>query len=92
MLRTSDGHDFVMHERPAPKTHRILIVEDEPDIAASLDRVVFWLFDLELVWGRAKRIDPYVALASLLAHAGIAVLIVVWQVRRAHLRGIGGAS
>jgi hypothetical protein len=62
------------------------------DIAASLDRVVFWLFDLELVWGRAKRIDPYVALASLIAHAGIAVMIVVWQVRRAHLRGIGGAS
>ena len=62
------------------------------DIAASLDRVAFWLFDLELVWGRAKRIDPYVALASLLAHAGIAVMLVVWQVRRAHLRGIGGAA
>jgi ABC-type transport system involved in multi-copper enzyme maturation permease subunit len=62
------------------------------DIAAALDSVAFWLFDLELVWGRAKRIDPYVALASLLAHAGAAVMIVVWQVRRAHLRGIGGAS
>ena len=62
------------------------------DIAASLDRVAFWLFDLELVYGRAKRIDPYVALASLLVHAAIGVLLVVWQVRRAHLRGIGGAS
>jgi len=62
------------------------------DLAASLDRVAFWLYDLELVWGRAKRIDPYVALGSLLAHAGIAIALVVWQVRRAHLRGIGGAS
>ncbi|MDQ3340020.1 MAG: hypothetical protein M4D80_33085 [Myxococcota bacterium] len=62
------------------------------DIAAALDSVAFWLFDLELVWGRAKRIDPYMALASLLAHAGVAVMLVVWQVRRAHLRGIGGAS
>ncbi len=62
------------------------------DIAASLDRVAFWLFDLDLVYGRAKRIDPYVALASLLIHATVGVLLVVWQVRRAHLRGIGGAS
>lgn len=62
------------------------------DLAASLDSVAFWLSDLELVWGRAKRIDPHVALISLLAHAGVAIAIVVWQVRRAHLRGIGGAS
>jgi hypothetical protein len=62
------------------------------DLAASLDRIAFWLYDLELVWGRAKRIDPYVALFSLIAHAAVAVAIVVWQVRRAHLRGIGGAS
>lgn len=60
------------------------------DIAASLDRVVFWLYDLELVWGRAKRIDPYVAIGSLCAHAGAAIAIIIWQVRRAHLRGIGG--
>jgi hypothetical protein len=62
------------------------------DLAASLDSVVFWLFDLELVWGRARRVDPHVALFSLLAHASIAIAIVIWQVRRAHLRGIGGAS
>jgi len=62
------------------------------DLAASLDRIAFWLYDLELVWGRAKRIDPYVALGSVLAHAGVAIAIVVWQVRRAHLRGIGGGS
>ena len=62
------------------------------DLAASLDRIAFWLFDLELVWGRAKRIDPYVALGSVLAHAGAAIGIVIWRVRAAHLRGIGGAS
>jgi hypothetical protein len=62
------------------------------DIAASLDRVVFWLYDLELVWGRAKRIEPFWALFSLLAHAGVSIFIIAWQVRRAHLRGIGGAS
>ena len=62
------------------------------DIAASLDSVAFWLSDLELVWGRAKRIDPHVALVSLLAHAAAGIAIVVWQVRRAHLRGIGGSS
>jgi hypothetical protein len=61
------------------------------DIAASLDRVVFWLYDLELVWGRAKRIDPYWAMFSLVAHSAISIAIVAWQVRRAHLRGIGGA-
>jgi len=62
------------------------------DLAASLDRIAFYLFDLELVWGRAKRIDPGVALGSLLAHAGAAIAILAWQVRRAHLSGIGGAS
>lgn len=60
------------------------------DLAASLDRIAFWLYDLELVWGRAKRIDPGVALVSVLAHATAAIGIIVWQVRRAHLRGIGG--
>ena len=62
------------------------------DLAASMDAVAFWMFDLELVWGRAKRIDPHVALGSLFAHAGAAVAIVAWQVRRAHLRGIGGGG
>ena len=60
------------------------------DIAASLDSVVFWLNDMELVWGRAKRIDPHIALGSLFAHAAVGVSILVWSVRRAHLRGIGG--
>ena len=60
------------------------------DIAASMDAVAFWLFDLELIYGRAKRIDPHVALGSLLAHGAAAIAIVAWQVRRAHLRGIGG--
>ncbi len=60
------------------------------DLAASLDRVAYWLYDLQLVWGRAKRIDPTVALGSLLAHSAAAIAILVWQVRRAHLRGIGG--
>jgi len=61
------------------------------DIAASLDRVAYWLYDLQLVWGRAKRIDAGMALFSLLAHSGVSIGILVWQVRRAHLRGIGGS-
>jgi hypothetical protein len=62
------------------------------DIAASLDSFAYYLFDLELMWGRAKRIEPLLALGSLLAHAGAAIAIVVWRVRRAHLSGIGGSS
>ncbi|MBA3818161.1 MAG: hypothetical protein H0X17_04670 [Deltaproteobacteria bacterium] len=62
------------------------------DIAAALDGAAFYLFDLELVWGRAKRIEPVYAFGSLLAHAGAAIAIMVWQVRRAHLNGIGGGS
>jgi hypothetical protein len=62
------------------------------DLAAALDRLAFYLFDLELVWGRAKRIEPLVALGSVLAHAGAAIALLAWQVRRAHVSGIGGAS
>jgi ABC-type transport system involved in multi-copper enzyme maturation permease subunit len=62
------------------------------DLAAALDRVAFSLFDLQLMWGRAQRLDPSLALGSLLAHATIAIAILSWQVRRAHLRGIGGGG
>jgi hypothetical protein len=62
------------------------------DLAASLDAVAFWLFDLELIFGRAKRIDPMFAVGSIVIHAAVAIAIVMWQVRRAHARGIGGAS
>ncbi len=62
------------------------------DLAASLDRIAYYLFDLEVVWGRSKRIDPALALGSVLAHAAAAIALVIYQVRRAHLSGIGGAS
>lgn len=62
------------------------------DLAASLDRIAFHLFDLELIWGRAKRIEPAAAYASIVAHAAAGITLLAWQVRRAHLSGIGGAS
>ncbi|MBA3392036.1 MAG: hypothetical protein H0T89_05295 [Deltaproteobacteria bacterium] len=62
------------------------------DLAASLDRIAYYLFDLQVVWGRSKRIDPALALGSVLAHAAAAIALVIYQVRRAHLSGIGGAS
>jgi hypothetical protein len=42
--------------------------------------------------GRSKRVDPPMALASLLVHASAAIAIIAYKVRRAHLEGIGGAS
>jgi hypothetical protein len=62
------------------------------DLATSLDAVALDLFDLRLFTGRAKYLPPDVALLSLVAHAAIAVGIVAYQVRRAHGRGVGGAS
>jgi hypothetical protein len=44
------------------------------------------------VSGRSKRIDPALALTSLLVHASAAIALVAYKVRRAHLAGIGGAS
>lgn len=62
------------------------------DLDTALDAVAFDLFDMTITKGRAKRVELGPALASLLIHASVALSIVVWQVRRAHGRGIGGAS
>ena len=50
------------------------------------------LFGMVQVSGRSKRIDPSIALASLLVHASAAIALVAYKVRRAHLEGIGGSS
>ena len=62
------------------------------DIPTAIDAITFDLFDMKLTWGRAKRVSTGPALASLLAHSALAITIVVYKVRRAHLQGIGGGS
>jgi ABC-2 type transport system permease protein len=62
------------------------------DIATAIDSVTFDLFDMKLTWGRSKRVDAWAAYTSLLVHAGAAIALVAYKVRRAHLDGIGGSS
>lgn len=62
------------------------------DIATAIDALTFDLFDMKQTVGRSKRVEPGVALASLLGHAAAAIAIVWYKVRRAHLSGIGGSS
>lgn len=62
------------------------------DLATALDAVAYDLFDLRMFGGRARYLDPQVALVSLLAHVVAAIAIVSIQVRRAHGRGVGGAT
>jgi hypothetical protein len=62
------------------------------DIATSLDALAYDWFDMMQRWGRSKRVDPSWALASLLIHAGAAIALIAYRVRRAHLEGIGGSS
>jgi ABC-type transport system involved in multi-copper enzyme maturation permease subunit len=62
------------------------------DLATALDAIALQLFDLHLFTGRAGRLDPQIALGSVLAHIVLAIVIVAVQVRRAHGSGVGGAS
>ncbi|MDB4962033.1 MAG: hypothetical protein JWP01_2032 [Myxococcales bacterium] len=62
------------------------------DLATALDAIALNLFDLHLFTGRAGRLDPQIALASVCAHIVVAAVIVYVQVRRAHGSGVGGAS
>ncbi|HVK88176.1 MAG TPA: hypothetical protein VM513_28845 [Kofleriaceae bacterium] len=62
------------------------------DIATSLDSVAFHLFGLESFPGRAVNVAAGPALASLLVHIAVALVIVSVQVRRAQGSGVGGAT
>jgi ABC-2 type transport system permease protein len=62
------------------------------DITMSLEALAFDLFDIVQVRGRSKRIESSMALTSLLVHAGAAISVIAYKVRRAHLAGIGGSS
>jgi hypothetical protein len=62
------------------------------DIPTALDALTYDLFNMAQSWGRSKRVDPTLALVSLLAHATAGISIVAYKVRRAHLDGIGGSS
>lgn len=62
------------------------------DLATALEAVAFELFDMNLMWGRAKRVEPSAAVISLLVHAAAGIAVVAWQVRRAQHRGIGGGG
>jgi hypothetical protein len=61
-------------------------------IATSIDALTFDWFNLTQRWGRSKRVDPNMALASLLIHATASISIIAYRVRKAHLEGIGGSS
>jgi len=62
------------------------------DITMALEGLAYDLFDMTQKWGRSKRVDPSLALVSLLIHAAAAIAIIAYKVRRAHLAGIGGSS
>jgi hypothetical protein len=62
------------------------------DIATAIDAVTYDLFNMVQLVGRSKRVDPTMAMVSLLAHAGAGIAMVAYKVRRAHLEGIGGSS
>ena len=62
------------------------------DISTAIDAMTFELFDMKQTWGRSKRVDPALALTSLLGHAAAGIALVAYKVRRAHLEGIGGSS
>jgi len=62
------------------------------DLSTSLDAIALDLFDLRLFRGRAGHLDATEALISVLVHVGVAILIVGYQVRRAHGAGVGGSS
>jgi ABC-2 type transport system permease protein len=62
------------------------------DIPTALDGLTYDLFGMAQTWGRSKRVDPTLALTSLLAHSAAAIAIIAYKVRRAHLEGIGGSS
>jgi hypothetical protein len=62
------------------------------DISTAIDALTYELFDMAQTWGRSKRVDPSLALASLLGQAGIAIALIAHKVRGAHLDGIGGSS
>lgn len=62
------------------------------DLATALEAVAMHLFDLALFRGRAGSVPYDAALASLLIHAGVAIAILSYQVRRAYGSGVGGAG
>lgn len=62
------------------------------DLATSLEAVSLKLFDLQLFRGRAGYLDWHYALASVLAHIGIAITVIIVQVRRLYGSGVGGAT
>ncbi len=62
------------------------------DLATALESVTFELFHLELFRGRAAHVPPGIALASLLLQSAAAISLVIYQVRRAHGSGVGGAA
>src|SRR5262249_59572292 len=62
------------------------------DIPTALDALTYDLFHMAQSWGRSKRVDPSLALVSLLAHAAAAIALVAYKVRRAGRPGGGGGA
>jgi hypothetical protein len=62
------------------------------DLPTALVRVSFELFGVGFTGGNGANFSNGWAIASILAHAALALALVSWRVRRAALDGVGGAS
>ncbi|MEJ7603948.1 MAG: hypothetical protein WKG01_39070 [Kofleriaceae bacterium] len=61
------------------------------DLPRAVQTINYALFDLKFR-SRDAQIPVAAAVASLAAHAGLAIVLVFYQVRRAQRAGVGGAS
>lgn len=61
------------------------------DLPQAVRAFAYWIYDLKF-----RPWDPQIpitaAITSILAHGGVAIAVLTYQVRRAHLSGVGGAS
>lgn len=62
------------------------------DLATAIEAAALNLFELNLFRGRAGHVSFEAAIISIALHVVIAILIIGYQVRRAHGTGVGGES
>jgi hypothetical protein len=62
------------------------------DLATAIEATALNLFELNLFRGRAGHVSFEAAITSIALHVVVAILIIGYQVRRAHGTGVGGES
>jgi hypothetical protein len=62
------------------------------DLPSALAAVSYRLFNVKMMGSHSVEIPIGVALGSILGHAGIAIGLMFWRVRRAQRTGVGGSS